>query len=45
MASGGSGRVTGRHVYAAPGSYVVSLTVTDREGDAGQSAPLTVVVG
>ncbi len=39
----GSGSVSGTHVYAAPGTYVVTVVVTDKDGDSG-SATLEIVV-
>jgi hypothetical protein len=42
--SGGSGSVTGSHAYTASGVYTVTLTVTDDDGDSGQSVFQYVVV-
>ena len=42
--SGGSGKATGIHTYAAAGVYVVKLTVTDDDGGAGESFFRYVVV-
>ena len=40
----GSGTVTGSHTYATPGVYVVTLTVTDDNGDSDDSFFQYVVV-
>jgi uncharacterized delta-60 repeat protein len=40
----GSGSVTGRHVYAAPGIYPVTLTVTDQRGASGSATAIPGVV-
>ncbi len=40
----GSGPVTGYHSYATPGVYIVRLTVTDKDGDSGESEFRYVVV-
>ena len=42
--TGGSGSVTGSHVYAAAGFYNVKVTVTDKDGGAGESVYQNVVV-
>ena len=41
--AGGSGTVSGSHVYAKPGSYTISVTVTDDDGGV-HSDPLVVKV-
>lgn len=40
----GSGSVAGRHAYTKAGLYIVTLTVTDKDGGAGQAAFETVIV-
>ena len=40
----GSGSVTGSHTYTEPGVYTVKLTVTDDDGDSGESVYQYVVV-
>jgi archaellum component FlaF (FlaF/FlaG flagellin family) len=40
----GSGSVTDTHIYAAPGVYTITLTVTDDDGDSGESTYRYVVV-
>jgi PKD repeat protein len=40
----GSGNVSGSHTYTMPGVYTVKLTVTDKDGDPGQSIHQYVVV-
>ena len=40
----GSGSVTGSHTYTVPGVYTVRLTVTDDDGDSGESLFKYVVV-
>jgi hypothetical protein len=42
--SGGAGTASGVHTYAAPGSYGVSITVTDDDGDSSTTTATTVVV-
>ncbi|MGE0131109.1 MAG: HYR domain-containing protein [Blastocatellales bacterium] len=42
--SGGSGSTGGSHTYAAPGVYVVTLTVTDDDNGSGQSIFQYIVV-
>ena len=40
----GSGSVTGSHAYTFPGVYTVVLTITDKDGNSGQSVFEYVVV-
>jgi hypothetical protein len=40
----GSGSVTGSHTYAAPGIYLVTLTVTDQRGASGSATAVPGVV-
>jgi uncharacterized delta-60 repeat protein len=40
----GMGTVTGSHVYAAPGIYLVTLTVTDQRGASGSATAIPGVV-
>jgi VCBS repeat-containing protein len=40
----GSGSVSGSHAYPAPGVYTVKLTVTDDDGDSGESIFQYVVI-
>ena len=40
----GSGSVTGSHTYTEPGVYTVKLTVTDDDGDSGQSVFQFIIV-
>jgi hypothetical protein len=40
----GSGSVSGGYIYTTPGVYTVGLTVTDKDGDSGQSVYQYVVV-
>jgi len=40
----GSGSVAGEHTYAEPGVYTITFTVTDDDGDAGDSSFQYVVV-
>ncbi len=40
----GSGSVSGNHTYSAAGVYTIKLTVTDKDGDSGQSVFQYVVV-
>jgi uncharacterized delta-60 repeat protein len=42
--TGGMGTVTGSHVYAAPGIYQVTLTVTDQSGASGSATAIPGVV-
>lgn len=42
--SSGSGSVSGSHAYAEAGVYTVRMTVTDKDGDAGESVFQYVVV-
>jgi PKD repeat protein len=42
--AGGSGSVTGDHVYTAPGVYTVALTVCDDDGGSGEEIYQYVVV-
>ena len=44
VATGGSGTVSGSHVYAAAGVFAVTVTVTDNDGDS-DSDVLQVAVG
>jgi PKD repeat protein len=41
----GSSGITATHQYAAPGTYLARLTVTDSNGLSNQSAPQAVTVG
>jgi hypothetical protein len=43
-ATDGSGTATGSHTYSTPGVYTLILTVTDKDGDSGQSVYEYVVV-
>jgi hypothetical protein len=40
----GSGSVTGSHVYASPGIYLVTLTVTDQRGASGSATAIPGVI-
>ena len=42
--SSGSGSATGNHTYTTPGVYTVKLTVTDKDGDSGESMFEFVVI-
>jgi hypothetical protein len=42
--SGGSGKCTASHKYAAKGTYSVSVSVTDDDGGVGTSLPITINV-
>jgi hypothetical protein len=42
--SGGSGSITGSHVYTTPGVYTVTLAVTDNLGGSGQATFHYIVV-
>ncbi|MGB4979574.1 MAG: Ig-like domain-containing protein, partial [Anaerolineae bacterium] len=42
--AGGSGSVSGSHTYSDLGAYMVRLTVTDKDGDFGQSSFQYVIV-
>lgn len=42
--TGGSGSVTGSHIYSAPGVYTLNLTVTDKDGGQGQATFQYVVI-
>jgi PKD repeat protein len=42
--TGGSGSVSDTHIYDTPGVYTIKLTVTDKDGDSGESYYLYVVV-
>jgi len=40
----GSGNVTGSHAYKTAGSYIIKLTVTDKDGDSGWNQSQALVV-
>ena len=42
--SGGSGTASGVHTYTAPGSYLISVTVTDDDLDSSTTSATTVVI-
>ena len=42
--SGGSSKVIGSHLYAEPGVYVISLTVTDKDGGAATMTCTGIIV-
>ena len=42
--AGGSGTVTGSHVYVASGAYTVRLTLTDKDGGVGAVASHTIAI-
>ena len=39
----GTGQVTAQHVYATPGTYIVTVTITDDDGGIGTDTKLVVV--
>ncbi|MFC1717980.1 PKD domain-containing protein, partial [Candidatus Poribacteria bacterium] len=39
----GSGTVNGSHAYANAGIHIITLTVTDKDGDSGESAVIAMV--
>lgn len=43
-AAGGAGTAAGSHTYAQDGMYLVTIEVTDKDGDTGTSAAADVVV-
>ena len=42
--TGGAGTASGTHTYSAPGTYIISITVTDDDGDASTATASAVVV-